>query len=395
MSKELEYMLLMSVWKMSAEQEKKAIKLFQEGLDWDVFLAEVNQNRVWPLVHYNMKRYEMIESDAFQSIAKRVNQCNYVSMKSTMTLAKVFKVFDEHRIDAMVLKGPTLSQKIYNNVSMRSSKDLDILVREEQLLEAVDVLESIGFCCSAALKTSKRRKCIFNKQIAHDFSLYDGTVEIELHWRTDSIKGLTFDTMFEQKESRILCGVRVDMPNRLANLYYLVFHGVKHGFYRLKWLLDIYELLQREDYLNIQELYHYFTQKKTGYILLATLMILHSLGLMEFHLEADQKELEAAKKLHNAIWSIIIAEDFDTKQTMRAEFTSVFWRELEKRNLKGIMPWYEVLQPDVYDFEVIDLPDSLFFLYYPIRVMYWAWRKTPFYKGGYHANRIGNIMKRY
>lgn len=395
MSKELEFIILMSIWKMNPEQDQRVLCLAREGLKWDAVYAEVARNRMWSVVYYNMKRLQLMELPFAQDIAEATNKCTIKNMKLTMTLAKVFKLFEDHKIEALVLKGPALSQLIYNNVSMRSSKDLDILVKREQLEEAINLLESIGFQCSAAFKTAKRRECIFSKRVGHDFSLHDGDVEIELHWRMDAVIDLPFETLFEQKESSMLCGVNVYMPNSYANMYYLVMHGIKHCFVRLGWLMDIYELLQKEGYMDIQELYRYFSQKRTGYILLATLMLLDSAGIRPFQLEAEQEEFEAAKKLHDVIWPVIAAMDSNERRANHAEFTPVFWRELEERRVKEIVPWYEVLQPNFLDFEVVDLPDSLFFLYYPIRIIYWVWRMTPFYKGGYRSFSLKSILKRY
>jgi hypothetical protein len=42
------------------------------------------------------------------------------------------------------------------------------------------------------------------------------------------------------------------------------------------------------------------------------------------------------------------------------------------------------IQPCEADLELINLPDSLFFLYYVIRPFYFIWRKTPFYHADNH-----------
>ncbi len=85
----------------------------------------------------------------------------------------------EAGIASVTLKGPALSETLYGDAGRRPSSDVDILVRREQLHDAVAVVRSLGYCAPLDMVDS-RGMPLLHFALAHE----RGTLPpIELHWR--------------------------------------------------------------------------------------------------------------------------------------------------------------------------------------------------------------------
>ena len=92
----------------------------------------------------------------------------YRSVQFEDALRKIIVVFNENRIPFVLLKGAVL-RDLYPDVYMRTSCDLDILVREDDLDRAVSTIES-----STAFKVYARGY--------HDVAMINSQVKLELHF---------------------------------------------------------------------------------------------------------------------------------------------------------------------------------------------------------------------
>lgn len=81
---------------------------------------------------------------------------------------KINKALNEAEIPFVPLKGARI-RSMYPNPMTRASCDIDILVKEEQLEQAISALESLDFT------TDRKRNY-------HDVSLYYGKIHLELHF---------------------------------------------------------------------------------------------------------------------------------------------------------------------------------------------------------------------
>ena len=92
----------------------------------------------------------------------------YRNAQNEYTLNTAKKIFESAGIAYVPLKGSVI-RELYPEKRMRSSCDVDVLVKEDKLEEAINALVSAGF------KTN-------NKREYHDVSLYYGEAHLELHY---------------------------------------------------------------------------------------------------------------------------------------------------------------------------------------------------------------------
>ncbi len=177
----------------------------------------------------------------------------------------VVKMFNSREIFFISLKGPLLSQRIYSDATVRSSQDIDILIKKGDFDSVYELMISNGYklCNGDVLPQSIAGKRIVLKSAYHlAFSKKGSKFNVEIHWQlfenspvsekvlSRLIEGHVIETFFNGEV------VRCFSPE--LDLLYNMIHGSKHGWNRLKWLVDIkdypLEVFDREEFEKLVSL---------------------------------------------------------------------------------------------------------------------------------------------
>lgn len=162
---------------------------------------------------------------------------------------KIASTFDNAGLWFIPLKGPLLSFRIYGDPTVRISKDFDFLMVEESIPLAIKSLENLGYQAeNFPWPQSTFRQRFIMKQL-NQFSLIHPTnqTSVELHWRlldfpvtsADRVNGM----IKENLDTTSMGGQSFTMFNAEFELLYLVIHGSLHAWSRLKWLVDVKDML--------------------------------------------------------------------------------------------------------------------------------------------------------
>lgn len=143
------------------------------------------------------------------------------------------KAFYAAGITHRFFKGLALSQQLYQDLSWRYSKDIDLLIGLADREQATLLLQQLGFVSEYAqlspgglgtrLRQALQKDCVFTKP--------DGTI-VELHWRLDNAHCRYGNHMANFYLSQPV-GFSVD------EFVYLCLHAAKSHCHRLKWLVDV------------------------------------------------------------------------------------------------------------------------------------------------------------
>lgn len=393
---------IISVYPLSRETEfmvrlalREKIEDIPSDLDWSAFNRVMHKHRIYPLVIRGLRQFSGDQLEAFPVLrAWRGRQNEYVSgsLKRMQTLATVARAMDDAGIPMLSMKGPLLSVELYGDPSLRHSHDLDVLVREEDFLRAAGCLKELGFAQTENphLKTPKRLEVNLRYTTDNHGEFNMGDQCVELHWRSSTEVNVPFETLWQQREPRQLLGARVWEMGSLHRMPHLFAHAAHHGFARLRWLMDLYEI-QRKPGFDWAALLEAMREQGNSVLLFETLIVLMrwhvlpmetaTLGSMTVSREGDrirvcydaaeQDEVERAIALSEAAWPMMERE--------------LDWTCPEFREHEALLPhaavhhsiWHRFLskfQPNAVDFELINLPDRWFWLYYLIRPVYLLWR---------------------
>ena len=359
-----------------------------EEIDWDYFDKLVSQHRIQPLL---IRGLRTLGGDCPQELAKyRLQQSRYVkqSMDRIQALAAINAAFSDAGIHMISMKGPMLAMELYGDPSLRTSRDLDLMVAQEDLDRAEEVLTGMGYMLEqhAYTKTPLRRKYYGMLQHEKHRVYVRNEICVEVHWRSDYQREQSFCELWSRREERQLLGRAIALMGHDDRIPALIIHAAEHGFLRLRWLLDLYEL-QKKPGFSWERAYELMDAQGLGAVLLETMLVMQRLDLpgmtdvncKYFHLSRSEvgirleaKESDRAAQLSNAVFPLI---------QRAVKSTEAEWKTYDRLMPsevygKTAFQWFlTFVGPAEYDYGLIDLPDWLFWLYFIIRPINWVWRK--------------------
>lgn len=360
-----------------------------EGLDWDYFDALVSQHRVQPLLIRGIRQHggELpAELTRYRAMQGRFTAS---SMARLQALHAVNTAFAEAGIRLISMKGPLLSMELYGDPSLRTSRDLDMMVAREDLTRAGAILRDMGYALEEHITTATPRRRKFYQRIENEkHEVYNrGEICLELHWKGGYQTEESFDALWQRREERQLMGHPIAVLGESDRYPALFIHAAEHGFLRLRWLLDLYEL-QRKPGFEWGKLYGLMAAQGIGEIAILALLVMHRLGLpglenasfggfrltreaSGIRLEVDE-DAEKAIALCDRVLPLLLREAKPSDPEWKA------YDRLLPNAVYGRTKWQWLLAflgPSQYEYELIDLPDSLFWLYFLIRPVCWLARK--------------------
>ena len=173
-----------------------------------------------------------------------VNAANY--LRSRAVLDRLEARFSAEAIDWAVLKGLAIAERYYERPSLREMIDVDLLVDRDRIADAERILADEGFerYHPRFELDAARRANFMALHSAFSFIRKRDGAQLDLHWRT--VQNPRFLPQLDagwrdhvvRREDRPWPVLREDV-----HFTYVLVHGAKHGWARLKWLVDIDRML--------------------------------------------------------------------------------------------------------------------------------------------------------
>lgn len=380
-------------WQLPAELElmlKLCLRqpvVIPEGLDWDYFDKLVSQHRVQPLLIRGIRPYGAELPGELSKYRAMQGKFAASSMARLQALHSVNAALTDAGIRMISMKGPLLSMELYGDPSLRTSRDLDLMVAQEDLARAGDMLKEMGYRLEEHITTSTPARRRFYQRIENEkHDVYNrGDICLELHWKGDYQTEESFDMLWAHREERQLMGRPIAVLGADDRYPALFTHAAEHGFMRLRWLLDLYEL-RRKPGFDWGHVYGLMAAQGIGEIAILALLVMHRLGLpgledtawegfrlTKDHIEAeDEAAVQKAIALCDRVLPLLVLERRPGDSEWKA------YDRLLPNAVYGRTKWQWLLAflgPSKYEYELIDLPDGLFWMYFLIRPVCWLARK--------------------
>jgi len=166
-------------------------------------------------------------------------------LRNVKNFITVTDLFRKELIPFVPIKGPILSYRIYNDPAVRFSHDIDLLILLDDLTKVIDLLLGRGFRiidCSCTADDFRRKLIIKN---SHHMAFYNDKLQfcVEVHWTLTCMTPISNDELMDIVHKNLIqinfAGRLFVVLNKEMELVYLILHGARHGWCRLKWLIDI------------------------------------------------------------------------------------------------------------------------------------------------------------
>ncbi len=375
LSKELR--LLLEILKT---EDYKSISLVKNELyidiDWVGFLKLAWHHRVYPLIYSKLKKADdnRIPAYVIQSLYKEFQKNTLQMLLLSGEMEQVSELFTENQIRLLYLKGPVIAADIYGDISLRTSKDLDILISITDLKRAEELLLSSGY-----EKEKEVTPYVLNewKWRNHHVIYFhpQKNIQLEIHWRLQPhpLKEPRFNELWERKRVSSLTSYPVYFLGKDDLLLYLISHGARHGWFRLRWLLDIDQMLRKGFELeDINPLISKYQNRR----LVGQALILASELLKTHTNEGWEKLTEGSDSKKIAQNAIDFIKGTESLSTITSSKCYKHYSLSLRSNLQSFFFFLILFYPSYADTMTLRMPKPLHFLYFPLRPFLVVWRKA-------------------
>ncbi|MCU0565398.1 MAG: nucleotidyltransferase family protein [Oculatellaceae cyanobacterium Prado106] len=246
---EHELLVYCSRVQLDATQQEKIVSLVQQDLDWPYLVQLAYRHGVMPLLYRSLNQTcpSLVPTETLQSLRHLFSTNAQRSLLFTAELLKFLKLFADHQMAAVPYKGPVLADTVYGDVAFRQYCDLDIVLQEQDILPAKQLLIEQGYFPKDPMTEAEEIAFLqSNDEHNYTFIRADRSVALELHWRitprcTSIIEPRHFWEHLEPSTFKGVPFVNLSLEDWLP---ILCVHGSRHRWERLTWLCDVAEILR-------------------------------------------------------------------------------------------------------------------------------------------------------
>ena len=222
--------------------------LFEVDFDWNRFASLLTRHKIMSVACRNLCN-DIVGDLIPVETQERLNSHRTETSKRNLILAhelvEIHSIFSARGINAMSFKGPLLAIYVYGDIGLREFGDLDIIIRRDDVEEAAQILLQKGYQWHFDKAPDWRTYFKSHCNITFFQDSKPGNI-IELHWKFSQAAYFPtyFESAWEGRTEVLVAGAAIPTLKKELALVYLCAHGCKHLWSQLKWLCDIYELLQ-------------------------------------------------------------------------------------------------------------------------------------------------------
>ncbi len=353
----------------------------RQGIDEKYFLNLVKRHLIAPIVFKNLYNEKGISDELKTALKYIVHQNQYKALAAKQMIVRLQKKFVELDVNALFLKGVPVAELYYGDVGLRDTMDIDVWVEPSGFIKVCEYLQSVGYRSNLDLSKLNRKQVEYKYKTDHHLLFRNDDPSypelIELHWKIRGRLGIfTFDpnSQYHEVEYYNDLGTPIPILSDIDNLLFLCTHGCDHAWYRLKWLFDVPQLLEKVNFnwrevLKRAELLNCVEQVKL------TFLLLNKLFQHPIPPEFNQPSVK-----YNLRWSLnyiehSISYNRNFCDTDKEKLHNLFYTLLQ--NKKGILNTTIILRhlTSENDWKLLPLPEHLFFLYFPLRPFLMLWRR--------------------
>lgn len=360
-------------------------------IDWPAIWELALRHRVVPVMADRMKTLGIIAPDGInQSIEQNVQQNLYTGMKQAAELVWLTKLFEQHDVKFLAFKGIAFLKLMGLELHQRHHGDIDILLLDNTDLWKVDQhVRTLGYRRSHPEETialNKKQKNMFlllKKDLVYWHP--EKEIRLEVHFKlfiNEYTLPISTPEYYKNRSEIDINAHKIPVMNKNDYLSYLLIHGSISHWFRLKWLCDIAHIS------NTPNIYH------------------SSIFLSDVKKLGIERMVSQGLKLSNYLFKTTFSNDLHTfpnqssrvNRLLKDASVSLMEKEPYQTRNKNIVKKFEFnlkrisydlsLKADYrykinhlrknstndLDWDVLPLPGSLFFLYYPLRPFLWLKR---------------------
>lgn len=261
--------------------------LLNAELDWDEVLRVANLHRVVPIISTHFRKIRIANSGADRvasALRVVVEESARHNLYLSKTLLEIIKSLQKAGVSALPFKGPNLASRLYGNLALRQSLDLDLLVRLPDLAATLGVLADDGFHPLYELTERQYESMLHGGECEWSLFGADG-LRLDLHWNIMAryfCVPIAIDDFWKRTVRAPFAGSTIEDLAPEDLLISLALHARRHYWAKMIWILDIAQLLRQSPALDLEHTLETCRRLRSERIMLLTLQMCRQLFDSEF-----------------------------------------------------------------------------------------------------------------
>lgn len=347
-------------------------------LDWRYLWQIADYHAVTPLLYWNLKTVcpELVPPDQLLYIQDFFHFNGQRNMIFARELIRLMQLFCDQNISIIPYKGLILAASAYGNLALRQMTDLDVLVRENDLGRAMDLLRSLGY------------ELTFQLPWEYHFTKSTSLYNIDLHCPMFSEVVFTFpdpELVWQNLESFPLAGAVLPNLSPPMTLLILSLNANKDRWNRLSHISDIDALIHANPDLDWHQLIK--LQRALGSNRLVFLGLFLAKRLLSTTIPKEVWQQIQSDPVVADLAVQVIKQLFSETPVSKID-GFIFQLRVRERFQDRIKLLWKWMQPHEIDSLLFPLPKFLFFFYYLLRPIRLLWKH-----GLHSAVKLGNWIK--
>jgi len=294
-------LVLCSAGAKSPENEDLLRSLLGQGVDWDEVLACALEHRLLPVVYERLHALgtDWLAQEQWEVLAELARNEGIKSLYFLGEMLRLHGLFEAGQIPAIPYKGPILAWLAYHDAGSRTFADLDFVVAQQYIPQAIAALQAAGYEARFDLREAQKG----GPEPAggeYAFVRAPNFTRVELHTER-TLRYFPRPLNLDEMKARLIpveiAGRTVSTFSVEDTLVMLCVQGAEHFWVRLAWIVDVARLAtaQPVDWLLAMRI---AAEMKCVRLLLLGLSLAHDL----LGASLPQKILEQAREDANVRW---------------------------------------------------------------------------------------------
>lgn len=238
-------LVLRGRWDVESLSEARLLA-HSSSLDWNIVCQRAQEEGVAPLIYHTLRGQEIIPPEVEEDLRQAYHYTGNYNNLLLSELGIGLQQLAQAGIPCIILKGAALIETLYKNIALRPMVDVDILVKEQDVLKSIELFSELGYTPEPETWTGTSLEYLHAQSLRKTGAM---TLQIEVHWsliQSPSYRQrLLLSWFWERAEAVDFDGMPAYVLKPEAQLLHLCLHlWLHHGGEKLLWWIDVAELLQ-------------------------------------------------------------------------------------------------------------------------------------------------------
>ena len=240
--KEEELFLLLARSVLSNEQKERALLLMRDEINWAAFVKLCRRFKLCHVIAFSLNSIGgegLVPNELLTSLNGLL--CSAIVRNEFRMLGHhlpaILSALNKRGLESILLKGPAVAMTYYPRACLRLFADLDLLIKQDALPEAVEALSDDGFVMPESFREKLKRSLEEGKSYP-PLAKMDGSgqiITVDLHWQLSEKRPMDESRFWEMARPFELHGAHGLIPSPEHALFHAITHAADHGFSPHVW----------------------------------------------------------------------------------------------------------------------------------------------------------------